>query len=48
MTLLFMVKDPVGIRYGNWSDAHIPVASAANWAMSFSDSLQKYIILTEQ
>jgi hypothetical protein len=33
----------LAIRYGNWSDAHMPVASAANWAMSFRDSVQKYI-----
>ena len=33
----------LSIRYGNWSDANMPVASAANWAMAFRDSVQKYI-----
>ena len=33
----------LAIRYGDWSDANIPVASAANWAMAFRDSVQKYI-----
>ncbi|HEX7848017.1 MAG TPA: hypothetical protein VF476_19600 [Chitinophagaceae bacterium] len=33
----------LSIRYGNWSDAHMPVFSAANWAMAFRDNIQKYI-----
>ena len=33
----------LSIRYGNWSDANIGTASAANWALAFRDSIQKYI-----
>jgi hypothetical protein len=33
----------LGIRYGNWSDATMPVTAAANWALAFRDSIQKYI-----
>jgi len=33
----------LAIRYGNWSDANMPAASAANWAIAFRDSIQKYI-----
>jgi hypothetical protein len=33
----------LAIRYGDWSDANVPVAAAANWAMAFRDSVQKYI-----
>lgn len=33
----------LSIRYGNWSDANIGTSSAANWALAFRDSIQKYI-----
>lgn len=33
----------LAVRYGDWSDANIPVASAANWALAFRDSIQKYM-----
>lgn len=33
----------LAIRYGNWSDANMPATSAANWAIAFRDSIQKYI-----
>lgn len=33
----------LSIRYGDWSDANMPVTSAANWAIAFRDSVQKYM-----
>jgi hypothetical protein len=33
----------LSIRYGDWSDANMPAANAANWALAFRDSVQKYM-----
>jgi hypothetical protein len=33
----------LSIRYGDWSDANMPASNAANWAIGFRDSIQKYI-----
>lgn len=33
----------LSVRYGDWSDANMPAVNAANWALSFRDSVQKYM-----
>lgn len=33
----------LSIRYGDWSDANMPAVNAANWALAFRDSVQKYM-----
>lgn len=33
----------LSIRYGDWSNAYMPAVNAANWALAFRDSVQKYM-----